>query len=113
MKKGKIDYDLRSLGIADHYCGEEFMYLALEIMASDPQSVKMISKRIYPVIARQCHTSPACVERNLRTFASKLWNVDGHVYLKRLAGRPLEKCPTNREFLDIVYAYLQQDSIAE
>lgn len=103
--KAKIGHDLRKSGIAGCYYGEEFMYLALELIEKDPRSLKRISKDIYPAIAKQCRTSPDCVERNLRTFVARLWTAQDHTYLNALAGEVLTRRPANREFLEIMYTH--------
>lgn len=103
--EARISHDLRELGISSYYCGEEYTYLALKIIKQEPHSLNLISKQIYPSIAKQCTTSPACVERNLRTFVSTLWEINDHSFLEKLAGRPLVKRPSNGEFLSMMYNY--------
>lgn len=103
--EARISHDLRELGISSCYRGEEYTYLALKIIKQDPHSLNSISKQIYPTIAKQCATSPACVERNLRTFISTLWEINDHSFLEKLAGRSLTKRPSNGEFLSMMYNY--------
>lgn len=107
MKNAKINIaqDLNELGVAGCYHGERFTYLALEIIEREPGSLSLISKQIYPAVGKQCGTSSACVERNLRTFVNVLWRPDNHCFLEKIAGRPLKRRPSNREFLDIMYNY--------
>lgn len=111
MKKirEQIYQDLRKLGLADSYCGERFLYQALEIMREEPTRLCCISKQIYPEIAKRYNTNVVCVERNLRTFVSKLWETGHYEYLEELAGRKLKKKPSNGEFLDIMSMYLERE----
>lgn len=107
MKKAtnRIYYDLRVHGMIDPCYGEKFMYIALEVIEKNPDSLTFISKEIYPVAAKKCHTSPSCVERNLRSFIKKLWCKAGPDYFEKISGKVLEKYPTNTEFLSYIYAY--------
>lgn len=106
----QIYQDLRKLGLADSYYGEKFLYLALEIIQEEPTRLCCISKQIYPEIAKQYNTNIVCVERNLRTFISKLWETGHYEYLEKLAGKTLNKKPSNGEFLDIMSMYLESDN---
>lgn len=103
----QIYQDLRKLGLADSYYGEKFLYLALEIIQEEPTRLCCISKQIYPEIAKQYDTNIVCVERNLRTFISKLWETGHYEYFEKLAGKTLNKKPSNGEFLDIMSMYLE------
>ena len=105
----KIYRDLRKLGIPEYYQGEKFLYAALQIVQNEPASLCCITKQIYPDIAKIYHTSAVCVERNLRTFAARLW--EEKEYLDRIAGRTLKKRPTNREFIGLMAAYMDEEEI--
>ena len=87
-----IHEDIRNLGIADNFLGEECLYLALDILKDNPMRLCCISKSI-------------CIERNLRTFIAKLWKTDNHRYLDKIAGRHLVSKPTNKAFLDMMRLY--------
>ncbi len=105
----KIYRDLRKLGIPEYYQGEKFLYAALQIVQNEPASLCCITKQIYPDIAKIYHTSAVRVERNLRTFVSRLWEQKD--YLDRIAGRTLKKRPTNREFIGLTAAYMDEEEI--
>lgn len=101
----RIYYDLRAHGMLDPCYGEKFMYIGLEVINENPDSLAFISKEIYPVVAKKCRTSPSCVERDMRSFIKKLWDQAGPDYFEKISGKVLEKCPTNTEFLSFIYAY--------
>ena len=101
--------DIREMGISDNFLGEECFYLAMDIIRENPLRLCCISKSMYFDIADKLQTNPACVERNFRTFISKLWNTDDHKYLDKIAGCRLAKKPSNKEFLDIMMVYWNQE----
>lgn len=100
--------EIIALGIPDRLLGEECFYIALGIICENPLRLCCISKLLYFDIAERMQTNPGCVERNLRTFISKLWNADDHKYLDKIAGYPLESKPSNKVFLDMMLVYWNQ-----
>ena len=71
-----IHDDIRNLGIADNFLGEECLYLALDILKDNPMRLCCISKSMYFDMADAMDTTTICIERNLRTFIAKLWKTD-------------------------------------
>lgn len=103
-----IHKEFKDLGIQENLLGEECFYIALDIIRENPLRLCCMSKMLYMDIAKEMKTHPACIERNLRTFVSKLWGIDNHRYLNKIAGRQLTKKPSNKEFLDMMLAYWDQ-----
>ena len=100
-----IHDDIRNLGIADNFLGEECLYLALDILKDNPMRLCCISKSMYFDMADAMDTTTICIERNLRTFIAKLWKTYNHRYLDKIAGRHLVSKPTNKAFLDMMRLY--------
>ena len=65
-----IHEDIRNLGIADNFLGEECLYLALDILKDNPMRLCCISKSMYFDMADAMDTTTICIERNLRTTLS-------------------------------------------
>ena len=64
---------LRQLHIPGHVDGYQQLLMAIPLFAEDPSSI--LSKEIYPVIARALHlTSGKCVERSIRAALDSGWN---------------------------------------
>ncbi len=97
-----IHEDIRNLGIADNFLGEECLYLALDILKDNSMRLCCISKSMYFDMADAMDTTTICIERNLRTFIAKLWKTDNHRYLDKIAGRHLVSKPTKKAFLDMM-----------
>ena len=63
--KEGIEGYLKQLGIFPDKIGYTYLKMAIEICMK--KSGIMICKDVYPEIAKQYNTSPACVEKNIRT----------------------------------------------
>lgn len=97
-----------SLGIHGTYKGYYYLTFALEQVLTDEKQLLFITKTLYPCIARRYHTTPSCVDRNLRTVIGRCWNSCGREHLQQISSYSLEKCPTVSEFLDILYWHLRK-----
>lgn len=62
-----------------------------------------ISKLIYLDVAKYYNTLPSCVERNIRTLISAIWEHGNYTCFEKIAGRRLKKKPTNKEFMDMIH----------
>lgn len=100
-----------SLGIHGTYKGYHYLVFALELVLADEKQLLFVTKNLYPSIARHYHTTPGCVDRDLRTVISRCWNSCGRDNLQRIASYSLEKCPTVSQFLDILYWHLKKAGI--
>lgn len=92
---------LASLGITANYVGFFYVAHAVELAVSDMENLLLVTKRIYPEIAKYHHTSAKNVERNIRTVINVAWDSNPGL-LENLAGRPLPEKPTATEFLAIL-----------
>ena len=59
-----------SLGIHGTYKGYRYLVFALELALSDENQLLYVTKNLYPSVARRYHTTPSCVDRDLRTVIS-------------------------------------------
>ena len=81
---------------------------AIEVVRCEPDSIQTITKGLYEKIAREFHTTGDCVARNLRTLIMACWEHSDHELLDWITGVHLERMPTNKEFIDIMAAYLRK-----
>ncbi len=98
---------IRSLGISGTYLGYYYLCTAVALVLEDHDRLLMISKILYPKIALIHKTTPACVERDIRTVINLCWNRGDRERLCQVAGFRLQRKPTNGEFIDLLAAYLQ------
>ena len=75
------------------------MTIALE----DENTLRLYTKMLFPTVARNHHTTPSCVERNIRTVIAHCWNNTGKIKLLEIAPYQMLRQPTIGEFLDILY----------
>ena len=65
---------LRRLGIPETYKGFQYAAYAAALCALSQDRLLLVTKRLYPDIAKRFDTSWSCVERDLRTVINVAWN---------------------------------------
>lgn len=96
---------LLKLGVSTRFRGFYPAAFSVLICVQHPDRILLISKWVYPDVARQCHSSAWAVERNIRTLARHAWDYNPQL-LSDLAQQQLKKCPTTKEFISILSTYL-------
>jgi hypothetical protein len=103
-----IQKEMVQLGIKKGLYGKEYLAFSMKLMESDPTRLCCVSKLIYLEISSYYKTSIACVERDIRTLINKIWESGDREHLEKIAGRSLMKKPSNKQFIDMLYArYVQ------
>jgi len=107
---------LHQLGISKSYSGYDYILYAFELIEQDENVLTGITKILYIEIAREFHTSHTCVERNIRKVIEVIWKnqQSNHALLLKIFGSHfLESKPSNKEFLELLYAYIQSNNLFE
>ena len=91
------------LGVTANYTGFSQMAYALQLCAEDHTRLLLVTKLVYPAVARYFHTNGAAVERNLRTVGGIIWR-ESRPLLEALAHRPLARKPATSQLLAILTA---------
>lgn len=94
---------LYRLGVTPNYKGYHQVVAAAEIAAREPGALTLVTKRLYPEVARRYGTTGQAVERNIRLTIKRAWEHDPEL-LGELAGYPLTKKPTAAKFVAILAA---------
>jgi len=96
-----VGTELRLLGITMRYKGYSQTICAVEIAVADPESLTLVSKRLYPGVGKCFGVSWRVAERNIRTVIDNIWefNRDG---LSHIAGYELRRKPTVSDFISII-----------
>ena len=97
----KINALLTSLGITSNYVGYYYISQAIQLTSSGMENLLLVTKRLYPHIARLYNTSSKNVERNIRHAVEIAWRSNPQLICE-LAGHTLAYKPTSGEFLAIV-----------
>lgn len=92
---------LYRLGVTENYKGFSQMACATRLCAEEQERLTLVTKRLYPEVAKRYHTSWQTIERNLRTVGNVIWKRNGPL-LETLARRPLDEKPRNTELLAIL-----------
>ena len=99
-------YDLLyRLGATANYTGFFYTAYAVSLCAEQPNRLLLVTKWLYPEVARQYRTNWKAVERNIRTVGDIIWRENRNL-LEKLARRPLAVKPRNAQLLAILAASL-------
>ena len=93
---------LRSIGASGRYTGFDYAVYMIEQVVDSQESIRLITKRLYPETARHFGVKPHSVEHALRTLISACWTHGDRDALNEIAGRPLIQAPSNAEFIDMM-----------
>ena len=79
----------------------------IQQIVDSQESIRLITKRLYPETARHFNVKPHSVEHALRTLISACWTHGDRDALNEIAGRQLIQAPSNAEFIDMMAAYIK------
>ena len=65
---------LHRLGATANYTGFSYLVRALQLCAEEPERLLLVTKWLYPDVAKQYGTNWKAVERNIRTVGRVIWN---------------------------------------
>ena len=84
---------------------------AVRLVAEQPQKLLLVTKWLYPEVARHYHTNWKAVERNIRRLAKTVWEKEPNA-LAAFASRPLLGRPTTSQFIGILAKQLSKYNAA-
>ena len=96
---------LCQLGITANYSGSRLIIYAILLADQDEDRLRLITKSLYPDVAKHFNVNESSVERNIRTAVGIAWKKNP-IFLKCISGYPLSKRPSNIEFLSILLDYI-------
>lgn len=98
---------LRRLGANGGFLGFYYTASAIDIVMESQEYIYQC-KWLYNRVAELYHTTPFCVERNIRTVIDYIWDYGNRTFLKELIPYPVGKKPKNAQFLDGLVFYLSE-----
>lgn len=114
-KGTKMNYEkviintLDSFGVSRSYTGYNYVVYGLLLIVEDRERIECITKSLYLDIAKHFHTNWTCVEKNIRTVVTSVWNSHNIELLEIIFSKSNRtKKPTNKEFLKYMYDYIIQ-----
>lgn len=102
---------LHRLGITANYSGYFYTAYGVCLVEKQPDRLLLVTKWLYPDIARQYETTWQCVERSIRTVIGLAWKRNPQ-FLNTLAGYPLESKPSVGEFISFLTFHLCEGKAA-
>lgn len=101
-------YDLlHRLGVTANYKGFSYTAYAAALCAERPDLLLLVTKSLYPKVAKQYGTNWRAVERNIRTVAAVAWRRNPAL-LDRMAERLLDERPPSAQFLSLITTDLRR-----
>ncbi len=105
-------YDLLyRLGVTANYTGFFHTAYAVSLCVEQPERLLLVTKWLYPEVAKQYRTNWKAVERNIRAVSCIIWR-EGRSLLEELAHRRLEQKPRNAQMLAILVSSLDTGPLA-
>ena len=98
---------LRRLGFSGKLRGFRYLTSAIAQTVVDPDRIFLITKVLYPDVAKQYQTTASKVERTMRHAIRNFWEHGGRETLEQVTGVHLTQRPTNSQFIDLVSAYIR------
>ena len=75
----------------------------MSLAEESPEYLHLVTKLLYPTVAKQYKTTWQAVERNIRSAAERAWS-GGADKFEELTGQRLGKKPTASQFIAILAA---------
>lgn len=100
-RETEISALLSRLGVTANYTGFFYAVFAVQLCAERPERLALVTKLVYPDVARRYQTNWKAVERNIRTVGRIAW-ARGRPLLEQLAGRALAGKPGTAQLLAIL-----------
>lgn len=102
---------LHRLGVTENYKGFRYAAYAAALCALEEERLLLVTKLLYPDVARRFGTTWKAVERNLRTVSDIAWT-QNRDYLAYLSQSPLVQKPQCAQFLSILALALRPSKAA-
>jgi len=103
---------LHRLGITATYKGFFHISYAVLLSIENMERLLLVTKWLYPEVAKQYHTTPSCVERNIRTVTAVAWSYNPEL-LQELARCQLTRKPTASQFISILASSLTHTKLPD
>lgn len=102
---------LYSLGLTANYTGFFHMSYAVLLCVEQPERLLLVTKWLYPEVAKLYKTNWKVVERNIRTAGDVIWR-ENQFLLEEMAHRKLERKPRNAQLLAILVSSVDAGPLA-
>lgn len=101
---------LHRLGLTANYRGFFYVSYAIVLSIEKEERLLLVTKWLYPEIAKRYGTNWKAVERSIRTAGHIIWR-ENRALLEELAGRRLEVQPRAAQLLAILAAEVKREGL--
>ena len=98
---------LYQLGVTANYRGFYYCADAVWLALEDTRRLSLVTKQLYPEVAKKNDTAPHCEERDIRTVCKLGWKRNRELLMK-LANGTLTQQPTASQFVAILTQHCAQ-----
>ena len=92
---------LNHLGITSNYIGFRQTLYAVSLVQQEPNLLFLVTKELYPAVAKEYGTTWKAVERNIRSVIAMAWARNPDL-LRSLAGYDMDEKPKAAQFIAIL-----------
>lgn len=96
---------LSRLGVTANYSGYHYAAYGIALAMEDPERLQLVTKWIYPDVAKKFRTTTDSVRKNIRKVIDLAWQRNPSL-LSDVATCDLKQKPGTAEFLAMVVVYL-------
>ena len=103
--EGRVTRVLHNMGVPAHIKGYGFLRQSIIMVMNDPEVINLVTKRLYPDIAKLNNTTASRVERAIRHAIEVAWDRGNVDVLDSYFGYTINNMrgkPTNSEFIAMV-----------
>ena len=101
---------LVNLGVPTEMRGYRYLKAAIMLCLENEEYIYSVTQKLYPEIANQYATTPAAVERGIRTAIEHVCRNTSRKVLKEYFGSEQGDKLTNRKFIAGLVEYIKMDS---
>lgn len=101
---------LLTVGFPQHVYGYNYIMYSLELIMENPEILHHITKELYPEVAKHFASTPARVERAIRTAIQITWLYGNLPMIHTIFGNTIRSdkgVPTNTQLLAGLYFFLK------
>ena len=104
----EIEQILMDVGIPAHLLGWRYSKKAIMIALEDENKLTLITRNLYPDVAKAFKTTSSGVERGIRNALKKAWRNTEHIKKSKITQYvPHDKRFTNKEFIAVAVGLLK------
>ena len=105
---------LHEVGVPAHIKGYQYVCKAIENVVVDPKLLEVVTKELYPGVAKEFGTTPSRVERAIRHAIERAWDGGDLDVLKEYFGNTVSCMrgkPTNSEFIAMLAEHIRNEQM--